>query len=137
LTGVEPDTDLEVHTVALTDIDGDPLGLLLNAQGSQAGTDCVILQCRWRAEHRHDPVAGELVHRAAIALHDCGTVVGDISHDLPRPLRTDGCGNVHRMHHIGEQHCHLLVLSGFRRCRHRRTALQTELRVLGQLDTTR
>ena len=69
LTGIESDTQLKVYTVALSDVDGKPLGLLLNSQGSQTGTNSVVLQLHRRTKHRHDPVAGELVHRAAIALH--------------------------------------------------------------------
>ena len=60
LTGVQSHAHLEVHTVALSDFDGKPLGLLLNAHGRQAGTNRVILQRHRRAEHRHHPVAGEL-----------------------------------------------------------------------------
>jgi hypothetical protein len=41
-----------------------PLGLLLNAQGRQTGTNGVVLQRHRRTEHRHDPVTAELVHRA-------------------------------------------------------------------------
>ena len=69
LTGIEADPQLQFDTVALLDLSGKPLRLLLNAQRRQAGANSVILQRHRRAEHRHDPVAGELVHRAAIALH--------------------------------------------------------------------
>ena len=46
-----------------------PGDFFLNAQSGQAGTNSVVLQgCRC-AEHGHDAVSGELVHRAAVAVH--------------------------------------------------------------------
>ena len=69
LTGVQAHPQLQVDTVAVLDLGGKPLRLLLNAQRRQTGANSVILQRHRRAEHRHDPVAGELVHRAAVALH--------------------------------------------------------------------
>ena len=60
LTGVQAHPQLQVHTVALLDVDGKPLRLLLNAQRRQAGANSVVLQRDRRAEHRHDAVAGEL-----------------------------------------------------------------------------
>ncbi len=70
LTGVKPHPQLQIHTVALLDVDGKPLRLLLNPQGRQTGSNSVILQRYRCTEHRHNPVAGELVHRAAVPLHD-------------------------------------------------------------------
>ena len=70
----------------------------------------MVLQRDRRTEHRHDAVAGELVHRAAVALDDNGRAVDQLGHDLAQPLRADRRRDVHRMHHIGEQHRHLLVL---------------------------
>ena len=139
LTGVQSHPQLEVHTVALLDVDRKPLGLLLDAQGRQTGTNGVVLQRHRRAEHRHDPVAGELVHRAAVTLHYCRAAVGQLGHDLAQPLRTHRRGDVHGMHHVGEQHRHLLVLGRCRGSRNRRTALVTELRssAAAQYRTTR
>ncbi len=72
-TGIQPNPKLQCDAVVVLDFDGEPLGLLLNAQGCQTGTHSVVLKRDWRPEHRHDPVAGELVHRAAITLHHCGS----------------------------------------------------------------
>ena len=69
LTGVEPYAQPQFDAVAVVDLDGKPLRLLLNAQGRKTGTHRVVLQRHRRAEHRHDAVAGELVHRAAVPLH--------------------------------------------------------------------
>ena len=63
LTGVPSHTHPAVHTVALLDVDGKPLRLLLNPQRRQAGAESVILQRGWRAEHRHDAVSCTLIER--------------------------------------------------------------------------
>ena len=97
----------------------------------------MVLQRGWRAEHRHDAVAGETVDRAAVPLnHHCRTV-DQIGHDLAQPLRTDRRRDVHRMHHIGEQHRHLLVLRRSGGLCDRRTALVTELGVRRQFGAAR
>ena len=86
----------------------------------------VVLQRARRSEHRHDAVAGELVDRAAVTLHHLGAAVNQFGHDFAQPLRTHRRGDVHGMHHVGEQHRHLLVL---RRCSgslDRRAALVAE-----------
>jgi hypothetical protein len=54
------------------------------------GTNGMVLQRHRRTEHGHDPVAGELVRRAAVPLYNCG--------------------DVHRVDHIGEENRDLLVL---------------------------
>jgi len=95
LTGVKTDAQLEIHAVAVLNFDGKPLCLLLNTQGSQTGTNSVVLQRRRRTEHRHDPVAGELVHRAPVPLHHRRRPVYQVGHDLAQPLRTHGRRDVH------------------------------------------
>ena len=90
----------------------------------------MVLQRHRRAEHRHDAVTGETADRAAVPLnHHCRTV-DQIGHDLAQPLRTDLRRDVHRMHHVGEQHRHLLVLRRSADLCDRRTALVTEFGVL-------
>ena len=69
----------------------------------------MVLHGYRRAEHRHDPVAGELVHRAPVTVHHLGAAVDQFGHDFAQPLRTNGRGDVHGMHHVGEQHRYLLV----------------------------
>ena len=109
LTGVKSHPHLEVHTVALLDLDGKPLRLLLNAHGRQAGTNGVILQRHRGAEHRHHPVAGEL-HAPAVAAHHRRRALHQLGHDLAQPLHIQRGRDVHRAHHVGEQHRDLLVL---------------------------
>ncbi len=42
----------------------------------------MVLQSDRRAEHRHDAVAGELVHCSAVALHHRGGAIDQVGHDL-------------------------------------------------------
>ena len=72
-------------------------------------------------------VAGETADRAAVPLHHHRRTVDQFGHDLAQPLRTDRRRDVHRMHHVGEQHRHLLVLRRSGGLCERRTALATEL----------
>jgi hypothetical protein len=65
---------------------------------------------RRRAEHGHDAVTGELVHRPAIALHHRRAAVSELGHDLAQPLRTHRRRDVHRVDHVGEEDRDLLVL---------------------------
>jgi hypothetical protein len=83
---------------------------ILNAQRRKTSADSVILQRRRRTEDRHDPVAGELVHGAAIPLHQRRAPVGKVSHDLSQSLGTNGGGDFHPVDHVGKQNRYLLVL---------------------------
>src|SRR6185312_16559002 len=86
LTGVQTDPQLQLDTVAVLDVDGKPLRLFLNTEGRQTGTNSVVLQRHWRAEHSHDAITGETADRAAVPLdHHCRTV-DQIGHDLAQPL---------------------------------------------------
>ena len=132
LTRVQAHPQLQFDTVAVLDVGRKPLRLLLNTQRRQAGANSVILQRHRRAEHGHDAVTGETADRAAVPLnHHCRTV-DQIGHDLAQPLRPDGRCDVHRMHHIGEQHRDLLVLRRSAGLCDRCTALVTELGVRWQ-----
>ena len=57
------------------------------------------------------PVAGELVHRAVVALHHFLRAVEQLGHDFTQPLRADRGRDVHRVDHVGEQDGDLLVFS--------------------------
>ncbi len=137
LTRVQADPQLQLDTVAVLDVDGEPLRLVLDTEGRQTGANGVILQRHRCPEHGHDAVAGETADRAAVPLdHPCRTV-DQIGHDLAQPLRTHGRRDVHRMNNIGEQHRDLLVLrrSGGR-CDWR-AALTTKLGCAAQLSAAR
>ncbi len=137
LTGVKSHPQLEADTVAVLHCDGKPLRLLLNAQGRKTSTNSVILQRHRRTEHRHDPVTGELVHRAAIARHHRRGAVDQFGHDLAQPLRTHRRRDIHRVDHVGEQHRHLLVLRRPADLCDRCTALATELGIRWQFGAAR
>ena len=72
------------------------------------------------------------VNLSTVPPYRCTTAaaaVDQLGHDLAQPLRTDRRRDVHRMHHIGEQHRHLLVLRRSGGLCDRRTALVAELGV--------
>jgi hypothetical protein len=62
--------------------DGKRPRLLLDCQRGQTGTNSMVLQGHGRAEHRHDPVAGETADRAPETLYHPGTPVRQFGHDL-------------------------------------------------------
>ena len=95
--------------------------LLLDGQCGKACSKSVILQRNRGAEQRHHPVA-VVLHGSAVALHHRRRPLHELGHDLAQSLDIEGGRDVHRPHHIGEQHRHLLVLgrSGcLRESRHR------------------
>jgi len=100
LTGVQPNPQPQIDTVALTHIDGKPRRLLLKAQGRQTGPNGMVLQRHWRAEHRHDPIARPLCDPAAVAPHHRRTAVGEVGHDLAPPLRSQRQIGHHRWLHM-------------------------------------
>ena len=55
----------------------------------------MILQRDWRPEQRHDAVAGELVDRAAEALHHDDANIEKLGHHLAQSLGTHGRCKVH------------------------------------------
>ena len=129
LTRIHADPQLQRDTVTAFHLSRQALGLPLNVQRGQTGAKSVILQRNRRPKERHDPVAGELVDGPAVSPHHDRTAVDQLGHDLAQPLGTKRRCDVHRMHHVGEQNRHLLVLRRFRR-RGRSAALVTELGVL-------
>jgi hypothetical protein len=110
LPRIEADPQAERRSVSALDLRRQLHSLLLDSQCGETRPYRVILQRDRRAEHRHDPVAGELVDRAAEVLHHRGRAANHLSHDFAQPLGTDRRRDVHRVHHVGEQHGHLLVL---------------------------
>ena len=112
LTRIQPDAQLQGDAVAVHHISRERDGLTLDLQRGDAGTNRVVLQRHRRTEHRHDPVAGELVDGAAVALHHRRRAVEQFGHDLAQPLGAHRSGDVHRMHDIGEQTVTCLYSAG-------------------------
>ena len=115
LTGNDPariqaHPQLQRDFVTTSHLGGEMPSLSLNVQRSQTRPDCVILQRHRRAEQRHQTITGELFHRAAVALYHRRAAADQLGHDLAQSLSTHRRRDVHRAHHIGEQHSHLLVL---------------------------
>ena len=138
LARVQADPQLQLDSVAVLDLNRELCSFAsLDGQGRKTRANSVILQGCWRAEDSHDPVAGEAADRAAKVLnHHCRTV-DQIGHDLAQPLRTNGRRNVHRVHHVGEQHRHLLVLSRLGGRGDGRAAFVAELGVRWQFGAAR
>ena len=82
LTGVQADTNGEFNAVATVHPRGNDLSRLLDPQRSKTRPHRMVLQRHRRAENRHDPVAGEFVHRAAVALHHRTREIHKLGHDL-------------------------------------------------------
>jgi hypothetical protein len=80
------------------------------SNAARQARDAWVLQGNRRTKHGHHAVAGELIHRAAIASDRHRRPVEQIGHDLAQPLGTHLGGNIHRMNNIGENHRHLLEL---------------------------
>jgi len=67
----------------------------LDLHCSQACAKGVVLQRGRCSEQRHDAVAGELVDRPAVVVHDGCAAVNQIGHDLTQAFRIHGRSNVH------------------------------------------
>ena len=119
LTGVESDPQLQGDLSTRSTSAASCSRVGLNVERRTTCAHGVVLECDRRPEHGHDAVAGELVHRPAVALHDHRRAAEHLAHDLAQPLRPDGRGDVHRAHDIGEQHGDLLVLGVAVRGTHR------------------
>ena len=76
-----------------------------------AGAPGVVLVGDRRPEQRHDPVPGELVDGALEAVHARAQDREEAIHDPPPLLGVALLGELHRAHHIREQHRHLLALA--------------------------
>jgi len=70
----------------------------------------VILMRERSAEQRHDPIAGELIDSALEAMNTIAEDREEAIHDRPPKLRVGPLSEIHRAHHISEQHRDLLAL---------------------------
>ena len=134
LSRVQPDPQSQLDAVAVEYLGRQTGRLVLDFQGGDARTNRVILEGHRRTEHRHDPVAGEFVDGSSVLPHHCRRSVEQLGHELAKSLRTHRRGDVHRLHHVGEQNGHLLVLGERAWLRDGRAAGVAEPGVGTQLD---
>ncbi len=104
------------------------------ASAARHAAKSMILQCNWGAEQCHHPVSGVL-DGPAESQHDSCRPFHEFGHELAQPLDVHRGGELHRPHHVGEQHCHLPVLRRVARNRSRGAALIAELGILAQPGT--
>ena len=109
LAGVEPDPDREAEALRaeLRAVGGE---LLLEVKRRVAGARSVVLVGDRRPEQSHDAVACELVDGALEAVHALTEDREEAIHDRPPILGVALLGELHRAHHVREQHRHLLAL---------------------------
>jgi hypothetical protein len=100
---------VQLDTVALSDIDGKPLPLLLNPKAARQARIAWSSNAVGAPNTAMTPSPVNL-STVPIAFHRCRAPVGEVGHDLAQPLRTHRSRDIHRMHHIGEQNSDLLVL---------------------------
>ncbi len=137
LPGVQPDPQRKFDTIAAGNLATQIADAAVDLQCSPTRAQRVVLQSHWCTEECHDPVASELVQRAAVAFHHGSGLIDQLRHDLAQALRTGRRGDVHGMHDVGEQNRDLLVLGRLcGRC-DRRAALATELGLLAQFRAAR
>ena len=134
---VQTDPKQQFDSVAIRDVERELLRLHLKVHSGEAGPKGMVLQRNWGSEHRHDAVTGELVDCACVPLHHGSCVLDQLRHDLAQPLGTHRGGDVHRMHHVGEQHRHLLVLGRSLLATDGRTASVAEEGILQRFGATR
>jgi len=82
LTGVQAHAESQVDTVPGIDVARQPRRLDLKVERGKACTKGMVLQRHRCSEDGHDSIAGELVHRAAVALHNNRRMLHQIGHDL-------------------------------------------------------
>ncbi len=114
-TGVQAHPQLQCHAIAALHLGCQSARLVLDGQRRKARPKSVILQRNWGAEQRHHPVA-RLLRGPAVALHHHRRPLHQLGHDFAQPLHVQRGRDVHRAHHVSEQHRHLLVLRRVDRC---------------------
>jgi len=72
----------------------------------------VIFKGNGCAEHRHQPVSGELVNSAPVALYHRGRQIEQLVDDLAQSFGFQRGGEPHRLHHIREKGCDLVAFEG-------------------------
>ena len=127
---VDADAHAEIDAVRVGELLAQRLERALHAERSQHGAPRRVLERDRRAEDRHDAVAGELVHRALVAMDLVEQQREAAVHHRVQLLRTEALGDRRRIDQIGEEHGHVLALALERRAR-AQDALGEVLRCVG------
>ena len=131
-TGIEAHPQPQSQPIAALHVGCQPVRFLLDGHCGQATPKRVIFQRHWGTEECHQPVAGVLHAPAAVTLHDRRRALHQLGHDFAQPLHIHRGRDLHRTHHVGEQHRHLLELRCVTRDRGSGAARVTEPGVLPQ-----
>ena len=133
-----PSTDPSGRTMGLGHVDGDK-SRYAGPEHRRCNRATAANAARRRANSagRRANAPNTAMMPSPVARHHGRRTVQQFGHDLAQPLRPDRGGDVHRVHHIGEQHRHLLVLRRSADLCDRCTTLITELGVQWQPCATR
>ena len=114
---VDPDPRREVEAPLEAQLVGEARELVAQLQRREARALRVVLVRDRRAEQRHDPVAGVLIHRAFVAVYALGEDLEEAIEQTVPVLGVELRREIGRALHVGEQHRHLLALALERRAR--------------------
>ena len=117
LARVDPDPRREVEAALEAQLVGEARELVAQLQRREARALRVVLVRDRRAEQRHDPVAGVLIHRALVAVYALGEDLEEAIEQTVPVLGVELRREIGRALHVGEQHRHLLALAFERRAR--------------------
>src|SRR5204863_4890005 len=101
LAGIEPDADLDRHTVGTLDFVAVMAHEILHSERGTRSAHSVILRGDRRTEQRHDPVAHHLAHRAAVLLDGFAHVLEYRVEQLARLFRIAIGHQFHRSLEVG------------------------------------
>ena len=108
---IEAHPHAKIDSVAACDLGRQSVRFLLDGQPSETCSKSVFLHRNRGTKVHHHAVAGVL-HSPAVAAHRRRRPCHEVDHNVTQPLDINGGRDVHRPHHVGEQHRHLLVLAG-------------------------
>ena len=108
LAGVGAEADLEADPEAALEFVVQALELLSHLDGCRNRTKRIVFVHRWNAEHGHDRVADELLHRAAVPLDHGAHLVEVAPHGAANRFRIEALAQCGGAHDVGEDDRHHL-----------------------------
>ena len=103
LARLDPDADLEPDTVLLRELLVERCDPDADVEGGARGAQRVVLVRDRDAERRHDCVAGELLHGAAVSRDRGGDRLEVALQDAPERLGIERLGERHRLDDVDEE----------------------------------